>query len=125
MAPYVAAIAKKFNSVVTLLHVFDASDPFGYGALSSTRTYGTDVVQLQEREEKEISHFAESTFLGLEVTRVLEFGKPGPEITRYASQHNTDLVLMPTHGYGGFKRLLLGSVASAVLHEARCPVWTA
>ena len=124
MTPYVGAIAQKFNSNLTLLHVIDASDPFGYGALSSTRTYGTDPAELQQQSENEITRFAESAFSGLCVNRVLKFGKPGPEITRYASQHNSDLVLMPTHGYGGFKRLLLGSVTSAVLHEAPCPVWT-
>ena len=125
MTPYVAAVAKKFDSNLTLLHVIDASDPFGYGALSSTRTYGTDPAELQQQNEDEITRFAESVFSGLRVNRVLKFGKPGPEITRYAFEHNTDLVLMPTHGYGGFKRLLLGSVTSAVLHEAQCPVWTA
>jgi nucleotide-binding universal stress UspA family protein len=31
---------------------------------------------------------------------------------------------MPTHGYGPFRRLLLGSVTSKVLHDADCPVWT-
>ncbi len=32
--------------------------------------------------------------------------------------------MMATHGYGKFRNLLLGSVTSKVLHDARCPVWT-
>lgn len=125
MSPYVAAIAKKFTSRVTFLHVFDASDPLRDGALTSKPRRGTDPLEVQQRIENEISQFAKSVFSGLRVNRVLKLGKPGPEIARYASEQNADLVVMPTHGYGGFKRLLLGSVTSAVLREARCPVWTA
>jgi nucleotide-binding universal stress UspA family protein len=33
--------------------------------------------------------------------------------------------MMPTHGYGPFRSLLLGSVTAKVLHDAQCPVWTA
>jgi nucleotide-binding universal stress UspA family protein len=33
--------------------------------------------------------------------------------------------MMPTHGLGIFRNMLLGSVTSKVLHDARCPVWTA
>lgn len=121
MAPYVAAIAKKFTSNLNLLHVFDASDPFERGKVSSTPR----PLEVQGRNETEISWLAESVFAGLRVNRILKSGKPGPEIIRYAAEQNIDLVLMPTHGYGGLKRLLLGSVTSAVLHEARCPVWTA
>jgi nucleotide-binding universal stress UspA family protein len=33
--------------------------------------------------------------------------------------------MMPTHGYGKFRRFLLGSVTARVLHDAQCPVWTA
>jgi nucleotide-binding universal stress UspA family protein len=33
--------------------------------------------------------------------------------------------MMPTHGYGKFRRFLLGSVTARVLHDAHCPVWTA
>ncbi|MFL6450020.1 MAG: universal stress protein [Bryobacteraceae bacterium] len=124
MAPYVAAVAKKFNSVLTVLHIFDAYDAFGWGSLSSTTAYTTDAFELQQRYQNEISRFAESAFSGVRLSRVLEFGKPGPEIIRYTFQHKVDLVLMPTHGYGGFKRLLLGSATGAVLHEAHCPVWT-
>ena len=32
--------------------------------------------------------------------------------------------MLPTHGYGLFRRFILGSVAAKVLHDARCPVWT-
>ena len=32
--------------------------------------------------------------------------------------------MMPTHGYGTFRRRLLGSITAKVLHDAACPVWT-
>jgi nucleotide-binding universal stress UspA family protein len=32
--------------------------------------------------------------------------------------------MIPTHGYGPFRRFLLGSVTAKVLHDAECPVWT-
>ncbi len=35
-----------------------------------------------------------------------------------------DLIVMGTHGRGGFERLLLGSVAEKVLRKANCPVLT-
>jgi nucleotide-binding universal stress UspA family protein len=33
--------------------------------------------------------------------------------------------MLPTHGLGTFRRLLVGSVTSKVLHDVTCPVWTA
>jgi nucleotide-binding universal stress UspA family protein len=33
--------------------------------------------------------------------------------------------MMPTHGLGIFRTMLLGSVTSKILHDANCPVWTA
>jgi nucleotide-binding universal stress UspA family protein len=36
-----------------------------------------------------------------------------------------DLIMMPTHGLGFFRNYLIGSVTAKVLHDARCPVWTA
>jgi nucleotide-binding universal stress UspA family protein len=34
------------------------------------------------------------------------------------------LIVMPTHGYGPFRRFILGSNTAKVLHDADCPVWT-
>jgi len=61
---------------------------------------------------------------GLEVATALEQGKPDSVITRYAAQHDVDLIMMPTHGCGPFRRFLLGSVTAKVLHDSRPAVYT-
>jgi nucleotide-binding universal stress UspA family protein len=43
----------------------------------------------------------------------------------FATEEHADLIMMPTHGYGPFRRLLLGSITAKVLHDAECLVWTA
>ena len=50
---------------------------------------------------------------------------PGSVIAEYAEDEKMDLIAMPTHGYGAFRRLLLGSVTAKVLHDSKVPVWTA
>jgi nucleotide-binding universal stress UspA family protein len=62
---------------------------------------------------------------GLDVDRVAESGDPAIRIAAFAHGHDVDLVMMPTHGLGLFRSLLMGSVTSKVLHAATCPVWTA
>ena len=49
-------------------------------------------------------------------------GDPATEILRLAEDVEADLILVGTHGRVGVKRLLMGSVAEAVMREARCPV---
>ncbi len=41
-----------------------------------------------------------------------------------AKTEKCSLIVMPTHGYGPFRRFLLGSVTAKVLHDAICPVCT-
>jgi nucleotide-binding universal stress UspA family protein len=43
-------------------------------------------------------------------------------IVEYAESEGVDLIIMGTRGRSGFKRLLLGSVASAVVTYSPCPV---
>lgn len=49
-------------------------------------------------------------------------GTPGLEITDYARRHDADMIVIPSHGYHGVKRLFLGSVAERVLRHAPCRV---
>jgi nucleotide-binding universal stress UspA family protein len=43
-------------------------------------------------------------------------------IVNYAEKENADLIVIGTRGKTGFKRVLLGSVASGVVTYATCPV---
>jgi nucleotide-binding universal stress UspA family protein len=43
-------------------------------------------------------------------------------IVDYAEENNIDLIVIGTRGRSGFKKLLLGSVASHVVTYAHCPV---
>src|SRR5208282_3986283 len=57
--------------------------------------------------------------------RVTAVGDPALKIAELTRDSAVDLVMMPTHGHGLFRGLLMGSVTSKVLHDVHCPVWTA
>jgi nucleotide-binding universal stress UspA family protein len=101
VAPCVAAMAKRFRSEVVLLHVTGGPAP-----------------------EPALDHFAADAFPGISVVRELLPGDPARKIVSYAHEHKVDLIMMPTHGHGPFRALLLGSVTAKVLHDSHCPVWT-
>lgn len=49
-------------------------------------------------------------------------GTPGLEIADYAKKTDADLIVIPSHGYHGVKRFVLGSVAERVIRHAECSV---
>jgi hypothetical protein len=62
---------------------------------------------------------------GVLFTTKLLIGIYKPEINQtleYAEENNIDLIVVGTRGRSGFKKLLLGSIASSVVTCAHCPV---
>ena len=55
-------------------------------------------------------------------TKVIESERTADAILEEAAGHGFDVVAMATHGRSGVSRLLLGSVASRVLHRIRAPL---
>jgi universal stress protein A len=51
-------------------------------------------------------------------------GDPSSAIARLAEEEHADMIIMGTHGRTGLTRLLMGSVAEAVVRRAPCPVLT-
>ena len=58
----------------------------------------------------------------LRITEHVVVGHPVQEIVDRAEQWGADLIVVGSHGYRGFKRLLLGSVSQAVASHAKCSV---
>ena len=56
------------------------------------------------------------------LSSAVEIGNPGLRITEYAAENDVELIVMPSHGYHGLRRIMLGSVAERVLRHAECPV---
>ena len=52
----------------------------------------------------------------------LVMGDPATEIVRVAKEEHPELVVLGTHGRTGLSRILMGSVAEAVVRHAPCPV---
>lgn len=111
-ARMVEIYAGHFQARLTLLHVVE---PLTYNDLPVDTT-GIEKEQLAGFLVDELRHF--------DVTRVLAYGEPGLRIVEQAEREGADLIMMPTHGYGRFRRFILGSVTAKVLHDAKCPVWT-
>ena len=57
-------------------------------------------------------------------TTRIEQGNPAEAVLKCATELPADVIVMGSHGRGGFERLILGSVAEKVLHHASCPVLT-
>jgi nucleotide-binding universal stress UspA family protein len=71
-----------------------------------------------------LDEFLRDELAPLRAQRVLLDGDPARRIVEYAHTRRTSLIVMPTHGYGLFRRFLLGSVTAKVLHDADCPIMT-
>ena len=122
-ARFVQNVAKRCDAKVTLMAVAPPVwnvPPPGMPAMVSVDTdkMAADLGARLEGALKE-------ELAGVEVERVTQRGEPAETIVEFADAHNVDLIMMPTHGLGLFRSLLLGSVTAKVLHDARCPVWTA
>jgi nucleotide-binding universal stress UspA family protein len=121
-APHVEAMASRFDAKVTLIHVIE---PFWEGIGGEFAAFdGSCIQSLKEQLRRQLNAFAVRYIPDLKRDIHVGEGEPGAAITRYAHQHGIDLIMMPSHGYGPFRSLLLGSVTAKVLHDAQCPVWT-
>jgi len=59
---------------------------------------------------------------GIQVETVVVLGRAGEAILSYAHTNGVDLITIATHGYGGLRRAIFGSVADQVLRGSGLPI---
>jgi nucleotide-binding universal stress UspA family protein len=125
-AKHAVALAHRFDSRVVFLHVL-ATPPLEFAGFEG----GYYTARLQPPGEDAREHFAERMERLAEkaspdrpVEKLVREGDPAKEIEAVAGEIGADLLVMPTHGYGPFRRFIVGSVTAKVLHDLKCPVLT-
>jgi nucleotide-binding universal stress UspA family protein len=83
------------------------------------------IADARRNAREELARYAEEN-LPPEVAREVVIAEQDPvtAILAYALEHETDLIVMGTHGRGGLQRVVMGSVAEGVLADASVPVLT-
>ena len=123
-ARYAEALAKQHGAEVTMLHII----PPPHYEFASMEAGSTALAELYANRktviEEESRNFLVAELPDFKPKRVLLEGDPAREVVRFAHENAFDLIVMPTHGYGPFRRFVLGSVTAKVLHDADCPIWT-
>ncbi len=123
-APFVRAAADRLQARITLISVLPPVwEVPSEGAMPVLMP--TDIEQMERALKARLDLALPHEFAGLSVERITTSGDPALQIVEFAHSNAVDLIMMPTHGYGAFRGLLLGSVTAKVLHDAKCPVWTA
>src|SRR5688500_8871579 len=120
---HAVAIARWYDSTITLLHVFSVVPVAAYAP--GTPMHPSVVLTPMDRDEilASMRRLAEQE-AGSAVPIEFEIveGSAATEILARAHTMPSDLVVMGTHGRSGFERLMLGSVTEKVLRKATCPV---
>ena len=125
-AQYAETLAAHFQAEMVFLHVVPAQfTPY----IAPDVTVYANIAELsagliREAEARLEAFPGEGRGVDERVSRRVCEGDPARTIVECAAEGNFDLIVMPTHGYGPFRRFLLGSVTAKVLHDTTCPVWT-
>lgn len=123
-ARYMAALAGHFHSEITMLHVLEPMR-YEFSALEFGGTVISDLAAGRAAQaQNQLDTFLAEELAGTRLKRVLVEGDPARKIVEHTHAEQAGLIAMPTHGYGPFRRFILGSVTAKVLHDADCPVWT-
>jgi nucleotide-binding universal stress UspA family protein len=111
-ARYVEAFAGQFQAEIMLFHAV-------------VRGQDTLAEELLPRKKEELDKFLVQDLKYFTTHRVCTTTEDPPSaIADVARSWGADLVMMPTHGLGYFRRHLVGSATAKTLHDLNCPVWT-
>lgn len=121
-APAVA-IAKKYGAEITVIHIIDALE---YNASYPYLDLSSHHQQIQRLTQEHLANAAELLVAAgaPKVHTTYRVGTPFREVTNEVEQEGYDLLVVATHGFSGFRRFVVGSVAESIVRRAKCPVLT-
>jgi nucleotide-binding universal stress UspA family protein len=121
-ADQAVALARRYHARITALHV--CTPLFTPVPGLPPPAARIPEAEVDHARDEAAAAFAGAATSGVDVDVRVEVGQPSRVILDCSARLPADLIVMGTHGAGGFEHLLLGSVAEKVLRTAPCPVLT-
>lgn len=117
--PIACSLARDYKATLILLHVrtMPMTVVGEFGALPPEPRESDETLKTR------MQRCLPSNFTGVVACQIQD-GDAAEEILKTAEQRHCDLIVLGTHGRSGLLRILVGSVAEAVLRKAPCPVLT-
>lgn len=115
---YGAALVRKLDSNLHVVHVSEIDFAVPGPALLGTNPLTSDTEEAQELKQQLEAAIGAS----LPVTFHGRTGRAFDQIVRFAREIEADLIVMSTHGRTALKRLFLGSTAERVVQHSSSPV---
>jgi len=115
---YATSLARDTDSQLLILHVEDLQIPYAGGEMYLPRP------MVPNPEVEKMLRSVAPRDKSVTCMHRLALGSPAEEIVQVAKDEGVELIVMGTHGRTGLGRLLMGSVAEAVVRRAPCPVLT-
>jgi nucleotide-binding universal stress UspA family protein len=116
-------LAKAFGSTVTVIYVID---PYPFTGVGTDFAYGqAEYLSAATAEANTAVHAAKDSFAAAGVTvdtSIIEAHTAWRGIVEAGESLQADLIVMGSHGRSGLEKLVLGSVAQAVLSHTKLPV---
>ncbi len=126
--PLAFAIAQPSGARIDLLHVIVPISIGEYGAgidpgYVPPEVYASMMDDLEMVAREDLETAARSCVeAGIDAVVHSPVGTPADSIFHLAEDSHADLIVMSTHGRGGASRVLMGSVATAIIHRSHVPV---
>ena len=116
-AEHAISIAKQFGSQIIALHV-TTSD-----ISTSLSPHMEEIKKNAETFFEEIRRIGDKANWDIPLrTELIASSSVTGGIIDFAEKEQVDLIVVGTRGRSGFKKVLLGSVASSIVNYAHCPV---
>ncbi len=116
-------ICKRQQAELTLVHVLDYYKFISSDIIFTSGKITNDYINYStENLMSLVSHLIDKT--GLKIHGITKSGDISDEICKTASELNSDLIIMGTHGTSGLREFFMGSNAFRVVKNAPCPVLT-
>jgi universal stress protein A len=118
---YTTGLAKHFNAKLTVLHVIEGLHSLDHGPGGETLPEdGFQKLQVAGQKLNDIVEEIKKEYPAVEATEVI--GSVCSHIVDFARLLKSDLIVVSTHNYPWFKRLMTGSDAEKIARHAPCPI---